>query len=132
MQTDYRECPQCGEPIEGRSNKKFCDETCKGRYFRENKSLSKSNATPTSQTSIRETSHLEDDELEGDWEEREIKQWLKQKDTDRRALAEQEQTRELHKQFCDLVQVFLESEGQALTARPVIPKGKWFSDFDRS
>ena len=29
---DYRSCRQCGEPLQGRSDKKYCDDQCRSNY----------------------------------------------------------------------------------------------------
>ena len=118
MYNEIRSCPQCGEAIEGRPNKKFCGDACKGRHFRESNSLPFQMDSPTdtrvsavspsvSSYHPDDTWHTQDDE-DDEWEKAEA---------EKRRLVEREHTAKLHEQFCGVVRDFLEVEGKTLLAR---------------
>ena len=119
MSNETRNCPQCGEAYEGRPNKKFCGDTCKGRHFRENNPLvfqiDSPAATPVPAVNLRVSSYHPDYA----WQTRrdEDNQYEKEEAEERR-LAEREHAAKLHEQFCGIVRDFLEAEGKALQPRP--------------
>lgn len=120
MYSEDRSCPQCGEVIEGRPNKKFCSEVCKGRHFRENNSpafqVDSPVATPTHSTTPGVSSHRSAYPPQSDRDEDE--RWEKE-EAEVSVLAERKHAAELHEQFCGVVRDFLEAEGKALVARQV-------------
>lgn len=130
MPTHYRECPQCGEAIEGRPNKKFCNDTCKGRYFRDNNLAATETDTnphalalkyPVDDVSLAYDEELAAAEYSEDQEEEDesshqnrILKRLAAEEKKRKELAE---ATELHQTFCSVVDELLEAEGRSLTAR---------------
>ncbi|MCC3158652.1 hypothetical protein LJ737_15500 [Hymenobacter sp. 15J16-1T3B] len=121
-----RVCPYCGEPVEGRPNKIFCSDYCKGRHFREvgpaTVSESPSNRwepNPISDHQPVQPSSPIPAAKEDYWqrtvrEEQERKQ--KQKADAERALSES-----LHNQFSDVVRDFLDAEGKLISLPAIEP-----------
>lgn len=113
MYNSYRECPQCGEAIEGRPNKKFCNEACKGKHFRENSSALPDAGIdgPDYQRPVepRHSNYPRVVELQRTWNEEE--------DDGEEIQANKERAARLHEQFQKLVREFLGVEGQLMKLR---------------
>lgn len=124
MSNRFRECLQCGDPIEGRPNKKFCSEICKGRYFRENNPEAETSTTdPELKQSVELIMHkspISEDEIDESEDEldNELTEQIEREEAEKKARMDKLRAANLHEQFCDLVQEFLEIEGKVLTARP--------------
>lgn len=126
MSNRIRTCPQCGEPIEGRPNKKYCNETCKGQYFREN-------AIPVESFTAKVMLHQSEEEvpIEEEDEQEEANDDLptiventwqrlnREAETKRKVQEHQQTATELHEQFCQIVKEFLTAEGQQLAGKNV-------------
>lgn len=117
MHNSYRKCLQCKAPIEGRPNKKFCSDLCKGQHFRENNTLKDDSRSLVSQQAVKLSAakYSETENSELDWDQQEEE---RQKQEEKVRAAEEQATR-LHEQFCDLVNEFLQIEGKSLTERHV-------------
>ena len=121
MHDAYRECPQCGEAIEGRPNKIFCSNFCKGQHFRENNPPKISEDAPVSQQPVDvDTSFAPYRKVTGlndDWQKQEDESQEDQEEAAQRMRAAEQAATKLHERFCAFVRAFLKAEGHLLTAR---------------
>ncbi|MGY2132296.1 hypothetical protein ACW9KT_08705 [Hymenobacter sp. HD11105] len=149
MHIPYRECLQCGGIIEGRPNKKFCSDTCKGRHFRDNNPPSEADSSPSisphpidpnsshyykateSKESINDLVASTLKRMKWEDEERKEREGAERKvKADKEQVTKlREQATQLHQQFCDIVQEFLDAEGTVLKARPVSTFLEKLNDF---
>ena len=114
MSNNLRKCPDCGATVEGRPNKIFCNDVCKGRHFRSTAITESTDEAPEPtrvmpSESFRQLSTTKFVE-EGDEEQEEAAEKARQY---------QEQASTLHIQFGTLVREVLEYAGKTLTARRI-------------
>jgi hypothetical protein len=132
MSDSNRECPQCREPIEGRPNKKFCSDTCKGRYFRENGPSSENSnsshiyeqSVQSSYTSCPQAHYLSGeikDQVETTYQKiyRENQERRDREEIERKTQQDKVESIKLHERFCAVIREFLQAEGKQLAAKPV-------------
>ena len=121
MNKPIRTCPQCGDLVEGRPNKKYCSEACKGLYFRENATsedlalISK----PDSRHEEFAPIEYEDEEQEEEKEPLDLETYWDKREREDKAQKDHRAATELHEQFCQVVKDFLAVEGQQLAEKPV-------------
>lgn len=121
MDKPIRTCPQCGDLVEGRPNKKYCSEACKGLYFRENATseglalMSK----PDSRHDEFAPVEYEDEEQEEEKESLDLETYWQKREREEKAQKDRRAATELHDQFCQVVKEFLAVEGRQLAEKPV-------------
>ena len=104
-------CPECGETVEGRRDKTFCNSSCKSRYFRRsNEDQEDTTLSPTKSKllSICDESDEEEDEWGRKIRERETRA------VEERLQQAKKRAQILHQLYCKLAEQFLLSEGQPI------------------
>ncbi|UOQ65717.1 hypothetical protein [Hymenobacter volaticus] len=124
MNKPIRTCPQCGNLVEGRPNKKYCSEACKGLYFRENAGSESLVLISKPDSRYNEFIPIEYEEVELEEEDQEeepleLETYWQKREREEKAQKDQRTATELHEQFCQIVKEFLAAEGRQLAEKPV-------------
>lgn len=113
MSIPTRKCPNCGEAVEGRPNKIYCDNVCKGHHNRsinaELNSESISSSGPTEPTPMH---HYPANNLMTRRDEH-------QEEAEEKANTDQQHASTLHMSFCTLVREVQQLAGKTLPARRI-------------
>jgi endogenous inhibitor of DNA gyrase (YacG/DUF329 family) len=117
MNKPIRTCPQCGNLVEGRPNKKYCSEACKGLHFRENAGSEGLALIPKPDSRYDEFSLVEYEEEE---QEQEEETYWQKRAREEKAQKDQRAATDLHEQFCQVMNQFLAAEGQQLAEKSVV------------
>ena len=113
MSIPTRICPNCGEAVEGRPNKIYCDKVCKGQHNRSINAEDNSESISSSESLERAPMHhypannliiMRDEH---------------QEEAEEKARTDQQLANTLHLRFCAFVRETLESAGKTLTARRI-------------
>jgi hypothetical protein len=113
-------CPECGEIVEGRRDKVFCNSSCKSKYFRrptedqDEEDTTTSSALLYSATIKNKPLSLPDesDEEESYWDKK-----IREREArvvEERLEQAQKRAKTLHQLYCRLTEQFLLSEGQPI------------------
>ncbi|SFQ52589.1 hypothetical protein [Hymenobacter arizonensis] len=119
MKKPIRTCPQCGELVEGRPNKKYCSEACKGLHFRENAGSECFVLMSTPDSRDEEFAPAGYEEEQEEEEPLKLETYWQKREREEKAQKDQRAATELHEQFCQIVKEFLAVEGRQLAEKPV-------------
>ena len=115
-QTQERECLNCGDPIEGRADKQFCNSACKARYNREQHETALATVSLVRPATSLPLTQRQTDPIEPN-EDDEENDSLEAYEQEQLEVRNRQKAQQLHNLHTRIVGQFLKQEGETFTKK---------------